>query len=68
MSQSDNGSLDSNGPASGVLHVEDDSRTVPWETSNSEDFGVALNGKTLDFMLQNKENYDQVLKKVLYKA
>ena len=52
----------------GVLDAYDDSKTVPWENNFSNDYGVALNGKTLDFMFQNKEKYSQVLEKVLYKA
>lgn len=41
---------------------------MPWEADSDGDFGVALNGKTLNFMIQNKEKYDSVLRKVLYKA
>jgi len=52
----------------GVLDVEDDSKTVPWENDSDRAVGVALNGKTLAFLSNNQEKYDLVLKKVLHKA
>mmetsp|Transcript_12683 Transcript_12683/g.21349 ORF Transcript_12683/g.21349 Transcript_12683/m.21349 type:complete len:277 (+) Transcript_12683:2140-2970(+) len=33
--------------------AHDSSKTVPWEEENAKDFGVALNGKTLDFLHSN---------------
>ena len=42
---------------------------VPWkDDSSSDDIGVALNGKTLQYMIDNKSRYGTVLLKVLYKA
>lgn len=44
---------------------------MPWEfheAEGSENYGVALNGKTLHFLSQNKEQYEPVLRKVLMNA
>lgn len=47
---------------------DDGSKSVPWEKDAGNDVGVALNGKTLNFMISNQERYNQVLMKVLHKA
>lgn len=54
----------------GAFNVQDDSTTVPWDNNSDGAFGVALNGKTLAFLIapENREKYDVVLKKVLHKA
>lgn len=41
---------------------------VPWEFHRDSNYGVALNGKMLSFMLKNKEKYELVLNKTLNKA
>lgn len=50
--------------------VEDEYTQVPWELEEegTENYGVALNGKTLHFLSQNKQQYEPVLNKVLMKA
>lgn len=47
---------------------QDDTRQVPWDGQDLKDFGVALNGKTLSFMYQNRELYEIALRKVLMQA
>lgn len=46
--------------------INDDMTQVPWE--NDDKCGVALNGKMLSFMIQNKDEYELVLNKTLKKA
>ena len=48
----------------------DDTKDVPWENLDEENtnFGVAINGKTLNHMFRSRETYDLAMRKVLYKA
>jgi len=46
----------------------DSKRLVPWEVDKELDYGVALNGKTLAFLHENKLEYESVMLKVLHKA
>jgi cation-transporting ATPase 13A3/4/5 len=41
---------------------------VPWEVEQASDFGVALNGKTLDFLNNHQDSHESVLLKVLLTA
>lgn len=50
------------------FNVEDQTRDVPWDGQASKNFGVALNGKLLSFLSQNKETYRIALRKILFKA
>jgi cation-transporting ATPase 13A2 len=47
--------------------MEEDTKYVPWENQLSS-CGVALDGKTLAFISENREKYDAVLHKILLKA
>lgn len=58
-------------PSNRNYQVDDECTQVPWdvhEEHGTENYGVALNGKTLHFLSQNKEQYEPVLRKVLMKA
>lgn len=48
--------------------IEDDALQVPWDNEMLKDCGAAINGKTLAFLIANKDRYEIILNKVLFKA
>ena len=51
-----------------VLTVNNAYIDVPWDQASSNDFGVALNGKLLNFLSTNRDRYSVALNKILSKA
>ena len=51
----------------GAVIVGEETTQVPWETIN-EDCGAAINGKMLGFLCKNRDQYQVVLSKILFKA
>lgn len=52
-----------------VLTVANPYTDVPWDQAqSSEDFGVALNGKLLNFLSSRRDKYSVALNKILSKA
>lgn len=51
-----------------VLNVANPHTDVPWDQASSNDFGVALNGKLLNFLSCHRDQYRIALNKILSKA
>lgn len=51
-----------------VLNVANPYSDVPWDQATTNDFGVALNGKLLNFLSVNRDVYRVALNKILSKA
>lgn len=51
------------------IHLDDPTVSVPWDNEQDKDrFGVAINGQCLSFLVENIDQYEAVLFKVLLKA
>ena len=50
-----------------VLNVANPYSDVPWDQATTNDFGVALNGKLLNFLSVNRDVYRVALNKILSK-
>ena len=51
-----------------MMNKGETEETLPWELRPGREFGVALNGKALGFLVAHKSKYEGVLERILHKA